>query len=203
MDFEVLKKSYADWGVSDFKIDSLQLKTRLGLQAQLKKQLQTGFAWVLVLSILYIVLSLVFPEMIVIIFSIMMISFNMAVAYPMRRIYSLLNGVSEAEATLSYVERLLDLYERWYAYQNRILKWVLPLITIYGGCLGAYSANPAALSLDSLFGPLGGILVVVSIPLSLLGNRLFKWMYSHSYGKNVSQLRCFYADLMERHTEIE
>lgn len=203
MDFEVLKRTYTDWRVSDFKTDFINGKTRVGLHVQLKNQLRTGFIWVLALSIIYALISFLYPEMIVIVFSILMIGFNVVVAYPMRRIYFMLNKVSETEVTVSYSKQLLDLYEQWYQYQKRMLKWALPLVTIYGGCLGAYSSDPTVLTWDNFFGPLGGILVVVSIPLSLLGNVLFKWMYRQSYGKKVAHLQTFYEELTKSYSETE
>ena len=132
MDFEVLKRIYTDWRVSDFKTDFINGKTRVGLHVQLKNQLRTGFIWVLALSIIYALISFLYPEMIVIVFSILMIGFNMVVAYPMRRIYFMLNKVSETAVTVSYSKQLIDLYEQWYQYQKRMLKWALPLVTIYG-----------------------------------------------------------------------
>lgn len=195
MDFKALESAFKQWSVLDFKVRPEKRASMERISGQLKKQLIIGFVWVAAISLFYIALAIWAQVTLVWVFSATMLVFNSIIARPMLEIYKKLNTFFESQSVVIYIKELLGMYDEWYRSQKRLLTFSLPIATIFGGVLGAYSKDPSMLTKEFILGPFGLILLLVSIPLSVLGYWGFKWLYKHSYGNKVAQLRQFYQTL--------
>lgn len=196
MDFTAIESAYKQWNVQDFEAHPLKNSSIGGISDQLKKQLRVGFIWATAISLFYIVLAIWAQTTLVWVFSAAMLLFNGLVALPMIGLYKKLNAFSESQSIAACTKELLDMYDNWYLSQKKLLTFTLPLVTIYGGFLGVYFEDPDLLTRELVLGRFGLILLLVSIPLSALAYWGFKWLYKHSYGDRVGQLRHFYKTLI-------
>lgn len=195
MDFTALESAYRQWSVHDFRAHPSKNSSIGSISGQLKKQLRIGFVWAAVISLFYVALAIWAQAALVWVFSASMLLFNGLVALPMIGLHKKLNAFSEGQSIAVYTRELLDMYNHWYLSQKRLLTFSLPPVTIYGGFLGVYFEDPSLLTRELVLGSFGLILLLVSIPLSVIAYLGFKWLYKHSYGDKVAQLRQFYQTL--------
>ena len=128
-----------------------------------------------------------------------MVTFNTAVAWRMVPLIRQLRAVRVDQALRPFAQSLLAEFQDWYRFQTYWAGVAMPVAALtgffLGGTVGAQEPDASVLLLKPklLFTALGVTLAIV--PLAL---RLSRWMWKHSYQKDVQRLEAWLADLDDR-----